>query len=109
MRRPALIFLFCLALASCSRAVDKYVIGISQCSIDMWREVANSEMMQEASFYSNISLVIRSVHDDSEQQIRDIERFIDDKVDLLVISPNEAESLTPVVEKAYDAGIPVIL
>lgn len=75
----------------------------------MWREVANSEMMQEASFYSNISLVIRSVHDDSEQQIRDIERFIDDKVDLLVISPNEAESLTPVVEKAYDAGIPVIL
>ena len=109
MRRPALIFLFCLALASCSRAVDKYVIGISQCSIDMWREVANSEMMQEASFYSDISLVIRSVHDDSEQQIRDIERFIDDKVDLLVISPNEAESLTPVVEKAYDAGIPVIL
>lgn len=75
----------------------------------MWREVANSEMMQEASFYSNISLVIRSVHDDSEQQIRDIERFINDKVDLLVISPNEAESLTPVVEKAYDAGIPVIL
>jgi len=86
-----------------------YNIGVSQCSVDAWREVANNEILQEASFYGNLSVEIKSVRDNSEQQIEDIENFITKGVDLLIISPNESESLTPVVEKAYDAGIPVIL
>lgn len=96
-------------LGACVKDSGGYVIGVSQCSVDAWREVANNEMLQEASFYNNLTVNIRSVHDDSEQQIRDIEEFIDEKVDLLVISPNESTSLTPVVEKAYRSGIPVIL
>jgi signal transduction histidine kinase/DNA-binding response OmpR family regulator len=66
-------------------------------------------MRQEASFYNDMSVQIKSVRDDSEQQIKDIEDFIKEKVDLLIISPNEATSLTPIVEKVYKAGIPVIL
>src|SRR5574344_444014 len=96
-------------LLSCTKEKNCFVVGVSQCSVDAWREVANAEMMQEASFYNDIKVQIKSVHDDSEQQIRDIEKFIDEKVDLLVISPNESTSLTPIVEKAYSAGIPVIL
>lgn len=96
-------------LLSCTKEKNCFVVGVSQCSVDAWREVANAEMMQEASFYNDIKIQIKSVHDDSEQQIRDIEKFIDEKVDLLVISPNESTSLTPIVEKAYSAGIPVIL
>ena len=30
-------------------------------------------------------------------------------IDLLIISPNEADALTPVVEKVYNKGIPVIV
>ena len=107
--RLLLILIPAAVAVSCAAGGDKYVIGVSQCSVDTWREVANNEILQEASFYGNLSVEIRSVHDDSEQQIEDIERFIDEKVDLLVISPNESASLTPVVEKAYKAGIPVIL
>jgi len=110
MRRLAGYLLLLLPLlAACSKEADSYVIGVSQCSVDAWREMANSEIQQEASFYNNITVNIRSVRDDSEQQIKDIEQFIDEKVDLLVISPNESTSLTPVVEKAYRSGIPVIL
>jgi signal transduction histidine kinase/DNA-binding response OmpR family regulator len=105
----ALLALCIPALFSCSKRPDTYLIGVSQCSVDAWREVANTEIMQEASFYDNLSVEIKSVRDDSEQQIEDIENFITKGVDLLIISPNESESLTPVVEKAYDAGIPVIL
>ena len=103
-----LLILFPL-LTACSRGEDPYVIGVSQCSVDAWREAANNEIMQEASFYGDVTVNIRSVHDDSEQQVEDIEKFISEKVDLLVISPNESASLTPVVEKAYHSGIPVIL
>ena len=110
MRRGLAYLLLVLPLlAACSRGEDPYVIGVSQCSVDAWREAANNEMLQEASFYGDVTVNIRSVHDDSEQQIEDIEKFINEKVDLLVISPNESISLTPVVEKAYRSGIPVIL
>ena len=97
--RPAYLLLSLSLLAACSRGDGGYVIGVSQCSVDAWREVANEEILQEASFYGDVAVNIRSVHDDSEQQIADIQKFIDEKVDLLVISPNESASLSPVVEK----------
>lgn len=105
-----LFALISIILCSCSEKENKqYKIGISQCSQDEWREAANQEFIREASFYKDMEIEIRSVSDDSEAQIKDVEYFISEKVDLLVISPNEATALTPVVEKAYKSGIPVIL
>ena len=88
---------------------DKFLIGVSQCSEDMWRQKANNEMLREISLYPNLSLEIKSVKDDPIRQIEDIEYFIYKKVDLLVVSPAEGSTLTPVIEKAYKSGIPVIL
>ena len=98
-----------LSLLACSRKPEVFTIGVSHCSVDAWREAANNEIGQEALFYNNLNLVFKSVRDDSQQQIADIEQFIEDGVDLLIISPNESSALSPVVEKAYDAGIPVVL
>ena len=101
---------FCLFLClSCSPERPRYVIGVSQCSDDEWRHQQNMEMMREAGFYRDLQVVIRTAKDDSERQIQDIRRFLDEGVDLLVVSPNEAEPITPVVEEAYDRGIPVIV
>lgn len=100
-----LLFLF-----SCKPEKEsKFVIGVSQCSDDLWRQTMNKEMLREASFYQNIELKTKSVKDNTEQQIKDIESLIEDGVDLLVISPNESAAVTPIVQKAYKAGIPVIL
>ena len=101
---------FCLFLClSCSPERPRYVIGVSQCSDDEWRHQQNMEMMREAGFYRDLQVVIRTAKDDSERQIQDIRRFLDEGVDLLVVSPNEAEPITPVVEEAYDRGTPVIV
>ncbi len=96
-------------LISCSPKEKRFIIGVSQCSEDLWRQTVNNEIIREASFRPNLGVVIRSVKDDSEQQIKDIEQFITDRVDLIVVSPNEASELTPVVSRAFNAGIPVIL
>lgn len=109
LRLSLLTVLSVLSLLACSRKPEVFTIGVSQCSVDAWREAANNEIGQEALFYDNLNLVFKSVRDDSRQQIADIEQFIDDGVDLLIISPNESSALSPVVGKAYDAGIPVIL
>jgi ribose transport system substrate-binding protein len=43
------------------------------------------------------------------KQVADVENFLQQGVDLLIISPNEAAPLTDVVAKAYDKGVPVIV
>jgi len=69
----------------------------------------NEEMVREASFNPGIELKFKTAYDSNQKQIRDIESLLADGVDLLIVSPNEAVPLTPVVEKAMQAGIPVIL
>lgn len=106
----ALSILFALFSVSCAdNDQKKYNIGVSQCSDDLWRTTMNDEMKREAGFYTDVSLKIKTVKDDTGQQIKDIESFIDEGVDILIISPNESASITPVVQKAFKAGIPVIL
>ncbi len=99
------------ALSGCmqSRQTNRHVIGISQCSEDVWREQQNREMEQEAVFYPDVELRFRSAADNSERQIEDIQTLVDEGVDLLIISPNEVDRLTPVVEEVTKQGIPVIL
>ncbi len=86
-----------------------YHIGVSQCSDDAWRTKLNEEMQRELLFHPEITLEVRSANDDNAQQVQDIDYFIQEGVDLLVVSPNEAVFQTPAVSKAYDAGIPVIV
>ena len=70
----------------------------------------NEELKHEVALYqADAEVLIRSVKDDTPKQIADIEWFIEQKVDVLVVSPNESEACTPVIEKAYQQGIPVIL
>lgn len=99
----------CLILTACHREKTLYKIGVSQCSQDEWREKQNDEMRREASFYEGVELEIRSVKDDNEQQIRDIRYFVESGMDLIIVSPNEAVAITPVVEEAYRKGIPIIV
>lgn len=99
-----------LCLVSCTnRELRTYHIGVSQCSDDEWRNKMNTEMLREALFYDGLEVEIRSANDDNRTQITDIQYFIDKKVDLLIVAPNEAIAITPAVETAYEKGIPVIM
>lgn len=104
-----LCLLLCSFLWLSCNSGNKIVIGVSQCSSDEWRDQMNAEMRREAFLHPELQLEIVSSDDDSRKQIRDIESFIERKVDLIIVSPNEEITLRPVVEKAFDAGIPVLL
>ena len=97
-----------LLLGSCGAERTHYVIGVSQCSDDAWRSQMNQEIRREALFYPQARVEFRSAHDDS-RQIADIEAFIREGVNLIVVAPNEADAMAPVIEKAYRQGIPVVL
>lgn len=96
-------------VVSCTHHEPRFRIGVSQCSQDEWRHQMNSEILREAHFYEDVEVDIRTAGDDSERQAEDIRHFINEGVDLLIVAPNEAAPITPVVEEAYSRGIPVIV
>jgi DNA-binding response regulator/sensor histidine kinase len=98
-----------LLLAGCNRNTKKYVIGVSQCSEDIWRDKLNDELLMETYQHKDVELLFASAKDNDKLQTEQIEKFIQRSVDLLIISPNQVHSITPVINKAYDKGIPVIL
>ncbi|WP_347296754.1 substrate-binding domain-containing protein [uncultured Bacteroides sp.] len=105
-----IVILFCLiGMTACRQDVLRFRIGVAQCSDDSWRHKMNDEILREAMFYDGVSVEIRSAGDDNRQQAEDVRYFIDKGVDLLIISANEAAPMTPIVEEAYQKGIPVIL
>ena len=114
MSRPV-FFLLCAGLVGCligcssHRPSPQYRIGVSQCSDDAWRQRMNYELQRELIFHPELSLHIRQASDNSDTQCQQIDSFIAERVDLLIVSPNEAEEVKPAVSRAYDAGIPVIV
>lgn len=106
LKLPFLIFI--IITVACNRE-PAYRIGVSQCSEDDWRMLMNEQIEREIMFHPEARVEIRSANDDSRKQTEDIEYFIDNDFDIIVAAPNEAEALTPVITKAYDSGIPVLI
>ncbi len=96
-------------LTGCAQQPRKYVIGVSQCSEDTWRDKLNDEL--KMGEYLNDSLIVKlaSSNDDNVLQNKQVNQFIDEGVDLLIVSPNQLSAISKSVERAYDKGIPVIL
>lgn len=106
------IFLF-FVLLGCSPQEEEqqqFVIGFSQCTGgDAWRQAMHEEMQREVSFYPDLALEIKDAENSSIKQVEHIRQFIAQNVDLLIVSPNESVPITPVVEEAFEKGIPVIV
>lgn len=96
-------------LTGCAQKPRKFVIGVSQCSEDIWRDKLNDEL--KMGEYLNDSLIVKlaSSNDDNVLQNKQVNQFIDEGVDLLIVSPNQMSAISKSVERAYDKGIPVIL
>lgn len=103
-----LLALLALLLSACSTK-KSYFIGVSQCSEDSWRTKMNSEIRRESYLYDNVRVEFASAKDDNRVQIAQIEHFIEEGADLIIVSPNEAKALTPVINKAFDRGVRVVL
>lgn len=86
-----------------------YRIGVSQCSQDDWRAKMNDEINREIMFHEDAVAEIRSADDSSAKQIADIKYFVDNGFDIIIVSPNEAEALTPIIKEVYEKGIPVVI
>mgnify|MGYP001023861616 FL=1 len=110
MKQWLYVVFLTLVFSACSdNNVKKYVIGVSQCSEDIWRDKLNNELVMSTYQHDNVSLKFASANDNDKLQKQQIEQFIKEGVNLLIVSPNQIHTISSVIDKAYDAGIPVIL
>lgn len=103
--------LVCLSTCflACTSGKKTYVIGVSQCSEDSWRMKLNDELRDATYLHDNVELHVVSADDNDKHQIRQINAFMKEDVDLLIVSPNQMNTVTPAIDRAYDSGIPVVL
>lgn len=101
------VVLLLLVLVSCSDR--RTVIGVSQCSDDIWRQKVNREIKIGQYQYKNVDVVFASADNNGQRQARQIDSLVKTKVDLLVVAPSDVKTVAPAIERAYCAGIPVIL
>jgi ribose transport system substrate-binding protein len=110
-----------LLLASCKKSgpgaaekseatAHQFVIGMSQCNLgEPWRVQMNADIQAAATKYPELKIIYKDAQNDTLKQRAQVEEFVSQGVNLLLISPKEAQPLTEPVAKAMDAGIPVIV
>ena len=100
--------LACICI-SCTNKEKHYVIGVSQCSDDIWREKQNAELRMGNYFHNNVELRFAAAYDSDQRQIEQIDSLVACGIDLLIVAPNQVATISPAIDRAYDRGIPVIV
>ena len=111
LQHKKIVFLLLLMtlVTSCHKSDKKFVIGISQCSEDIWREKQNAEMRMAAYFHDNVELRFAAAFDSDERQVQQIDSLVATGIDLLIVAPNQVATISPAIDRAYDHGLPVIV
>ncbi|HYW80068.1 MAG TPA: substrate-binding domain-containing protein [Thermoguttaceae bacterium] len=87
-----------------------FTIGMTQSDrSDPWHAQMDADIETAAASHDDLKVLFKDAGGDSDRQLQQVEQFIDQRVDLIIINPVEAQQLTEPVAKAYDAGIPVIV
>jgi ribose transport system substrate-binding protein len=91
-------------------AADPWIIGMSQCNLgEPWRVQMDADVRAAAAEHDNLRVIFKDAQNESLTQRAQVEEFVEQGVDLIIISPKEAAPLTRPVAEAYQQGIPVIV
>src|ERR1700691_465958 len=69
-----------------------YTIGMSQCNLgEPWRVQMNADIRAAAAQHPELKVVFNDAQNDTLKQRAQVEEFVSSKVDLIIISPKEAQ------------------
>ena len=109
MRQLLLILSLASLCCACTSERPRHIIGVSQCSQDIWREKQNAELQIATYFNDDVELRFTAAYDNDERQVQQIDSLVATGIDLLIVAPNQIATITPAIDRAYDRGIPVIV
>lgn len=89
---------------------DPWVVGMSQANLgEPWRVQMDEDVRAAAEAHPDLRVIFKDAQNNSLTQRAQVEEFVEQGVDLIIISPKEAAPLTAPVAAAYRQGIPVIV
>lgn len=87
----------------------QYFVAFSQCNnAEPYRAAQNALLAKVLAAAGDVKLVIADAQQDNARQVAQVETFIRQKPDLLIVAPNERAALTAVMGQALEARIPTI-
>jgi len=84
------------------------VIGVSLLNLSSEFIVLLERALRDKAQELGVRLIINDAQRSAERQVQQVENFIAQRVDAIVLNPCEVEASSPAVEKALAAGIPVV-
>ena len=86
-------------------------VGFAQCKADEsdWRKANTASMREALSAANGFNMILADANNDAAKQVADVQGFIDQEVDYIVIAAVNMDGWDTVLKNAKDAGIPVIL
>jgi len=103
------IVVVCLSAGCSTPAKKQFFVAFSQANnAEPYRAAQNETMTRLFAAQPDVKLVISDAQQDNSRQVAQVETFIRQKPDLLIVAPNERAALTAVMGQAMEAGIPVI-
>jgi len=112
MRKIALCVVV-LIIASCGKqtgneAGKKPVIGVSLLNLSSEYIVMLDKAIEAKGGEVGVQLVVTDAQLSADKQVQQVESFIAQKVDAIILNPCEVEASSPAVDKAVAAGIPIV-
>ena len=86
----------------------KIVVGVSLLNLSSEFIVMLDESMQAKAGELGVRLIVNDAQRSAERQIQQVESFIAQQVDVIILNPCEVDASSPAVDKALAAGIPVV-
>lgn len=106
-KRPLFALLAATFLPQLAQAAGPIKIGMSVPGLQFPFFVTMKNDAEKAAAKLGATIVFADAQNDSSKQASDVENFVAQKVDAILISPMTVDSLVPAIEAATKAGIPV--
>ncbi|GAC1352555.1 MAG: hypothetical protein NVSMB1_16580 [Polyangiales bacterium] len=91
-------------------AQDPWLIGVSQCNLgEPWRVQMNEDLKRSLDQHDNLRVIWKDAQNSSLTQRAQVGELVDQRIDLLIISPKESAPLTKPIAEAFDNGVPVVV
>src|SRR5919112_5798137 len=94
--------------ASSGSSDEKITIGVSMLFDDLWLTTLRDAMTEYAATQPNVELVMVDSKEDVATQLAQVENFVAQKVDAIVLIPANTDAADPMTKAAQDAGIPLV-
>ncbi len=104
------LLLLVFAVVGCDTGrSERFVVGVSQSVSDDWHSLLSREIIREAELYGDLEVRCSVAKGSLERQISQIEGFIKDGVDMVVVTPVDSKGVVDVVERAEASGVKVLV